>query len=175
MRRTAAAGVAPAAAVLGLFLCFGLVIASFFPFLSVYLAGRGLTPDRIGLLLAAMALIRIVAMPVLGHVADTRIGRRRALQFALFGMAVSAAFASLLDGQTAAWIGAAGIAFAMAAANPNVDAIGLVELGEEGWPITVASEGGRACPTRPPAWASARSSRRSASPSRSRSTPRRPS
>ena len=131
MRRTAAAGVAPAAAVLGLFLCFGLVIASFFPFLSVYLAGRGLTPDRIGLLLAAMALVRILAMPVLGHIADTRIGRRRALQFALFGMAVSAAFASLLDGQTAVWIGALGVAFAMAAANPNVDAIGLVELGEE--------------------------------------------
>jgi PPP family 3-phenylpropionic acid transporter len=29
------------------------------------------------------------------------------------------------------WIGALGVAFAMAAANPNVDAIGLVELGEE--------------------------------------------
>jgi PPP family 3-phenylpropionic acid transporter len=131
MRRTAAAGVRPAAAVLGLFLCFGLVIASFFPFLSVYLAGRGLTADRIGLLLAAMALIRIVAMPVLGHIADTRIGRRRALQFALIGMAVSASFAALLDAQAAVWVGALGVAFAMAGANPNVDAIALVELGEE--------------------------------------------
>jgi MFS transporter, PPP family, 3-phenylpropionic acid transporter len=131
MRRTAAPGITPAAAVLGMFLCFGLVIASFFPFLSVYLADRGLSPDRIGLLLAAMALVRIVAMPVFGHVADTRIGRRRALQLALIGMALSASFAALLDGQTAVWIGALGIALAMAAANPNVDAIALIELGQE--------------------------------------------
>jgi PPP family 3-phenylpropionic acid transporter len=97
----------------------------------VDLAGRGLSADRIGRLLAAMALVRIVAMPVLGHIADTRIGRRRALQFALVGMAAAASFAALVDGQTAVWIGALGVAFAMAAANPNVDAIALVELGEE--------------------------------------------
>ena len=75
MRRSSAAAISPATAVIGLFLTFGLIVASFFPFLSVYFAGRGFDPSEIGLLLSAMALVRIVAMPVWGHVADTRIGK----------------------------------------------------------------------------------------------------
>ena len=129
--RTTAARVTPAAAVLGLFLAFGLIVASFFPFLSVYLAGRGFDPGQIGLLLSAMAAVRIVAMPVWGHVADTRIGRRRALQFGLLGMVVFAVIASLVDSLIGVAFGAAGIALAMAASGPNVDALALVQLGEE--------------------------------------------
>jgi PPP family 3-phenylpropionic acid transporter len=130
MRRPAAAGVSPAAAVIGLFLTLGLVIASFFPFLSVYYAGRGFTPGEIGLLLAAMALVRIVAMPAWGHVADTRIGRRLALQLGLIGMAFFAIVTSVFDAPLAIAAGSVGIAFAMAASGPNVDALALVQLGE---------------------------------------------
>jgi MFS transporter, PPP family, 3-phenylpropionic acid transporter len=131
MRRPAAAGVSPAAAVLGLFLTFGLIVASFFPFLSIYFADRGFDPGQIGLLLGAMAAVRIVAMPIWGHVADTRIGRRRALQLGLVGMVVFAIVASALDSLVGVAFGAVGIALAMAASGPNIDALALVQLGEE--------------------------------------------
>jgi PPP family 3-phenylpropionic acid transporter len=131
MRRTQAAGISPAAAILGLFLIFGVIVASFFPFLSVYLKGRGFAPDEIGFLLGAMAAVRIVAMPVWGHVADTRTGRKRALQLGLVGMVVFAIVASVVDTFVGVAFGAVGIALAMAASGPNVDALALVELGDD--------------------------------------------
>lgn len=131
MRRPTAAAVSPAAAVMGLFLTFGLIVASFFPFLSVYFAGRGFDPDQIGFLLGAMAAVRIVAMPIWGHVADTRIGRRRALQLGLVGMVGFGVVASVLDSLVGVAFGAVGIALAMAASGPNIDALALVQLGEE--------------------------------------------
>jgi MFS transporter, PPP family, 3-phenylpropionic acid transporter len=131
MKRTVAAGVSPEAAVIGLFLTFGLVIASFFPFLSVYYAGRGFTAGEIGILLAAMALVRIVAMPAWGHVADTRTGRRLALQLGLAGMAIFAIVTAAFDSQLAIAAGSLGVAFAMAASGPNVDALALVQLGDD--------------------------------------------
>jgi PPP family 3-phenylpropionic acid transporter len=127
----AAAAISPAAAVLGLFLTFGLIVASFFPFLSIYFAGRGFDPSQIGFLLGAMAAVRIVAMPIWGHVADTRIGRRRALQLGLVGMVLFAIVASALDSLVGVAFGAVGIALAMAASGPNIDALALVQLGEE--------------------------------------------
>ena len=131
MKRTTSAGVSPAAAVLGLFLTFGLIVASFFPFLSIYFAGRGFNPSQIGFLLGAMAAVRIGAMPVWGHVADTRIGRRTALQLGLAGMVLFAIVASVLDSIVGVAFGAVGIALAMAASGPNIDALALVQLGEE--------------------------------------------
>jgi MFS transporter, PPP family, 3-phenylpropionic acid transporter len=131
MGRTAAAGVSPATAVLGLFLLFGLIVASFFPFLSIYLEGRGFEPDEIGFLLGAMALVRIVAMPVWGHVADTRTGRKLALQLGLVGMVLFALVASVLDSFVGVAFGLVGIALAMAASGPNIDALTLVHLGDE--------------------------------------------
>jgi MFS transporter, PPP family, 3-phenylpropionic acid transporter len=131
MRRPAAAGISPATAVLGLFVTFGVVVASFFPFLSIYFAGRGFDPGQIGAILAAMAVVRMLAMPIWGHVADTRIGRRRALQLGLVGMVSFAIVASVLDSLVGVAFGAVGIALAMAASGPNIDALALVELGEE--------------------------------------------
>jgi MFS transporter, PPP family, 3-phenylpropionic acid transporter len=131
MKRSPAAGISPAAAVIGLFVIFGPIIASFFPFLSVYLKGRGFEPDQIGFLLGAMAAIRIVAMPIWGHVADTRIGRKRALQLGLVGMVGFAIAASLLDSFLGVTFAAVGIALAMAASGPNIDALALVQLGDD--------------------------------------------
>jgi PPP family 3-phenylpropionic acid transporter len=131
MRRPTAATISPATAVLGMFLAFGLIVASFFPFLSIYFAGRGFDPGEIGFLLGAMAAVRIVAMPIWGHVADTRIGRRRALQLGLVGMVVFAIVAAVLDSLLGVAFGAVGIALAMAASGPNIDALALVQLGEE--------------------------------------------
>jgi MFS transporter, PPP family, 3-phenylpropionic acid transporter len=131
MRRPTAANISPAAAVLGMFLAFGLIVASFFPFLSIYFADRGFEPSQIGFLLGAMAAVRIVAMPIWGHVADTRIGRKRALQLGLVGMVMFAIVASVLDSLVGVAFGAVGIALAMAASGPNIDALALVQLGEE--------------------------------------------
>jgi PPP family 3-phenylpropionic acid transporter len=131
MRRTVAAGISPATAVLGLFLTFGVVVASFFPFLSIYLSGRGFDAGEIGGILAAMAVVRMISMPIWGHVADTRTGRRRALQLGLLGMVVFAIVASLLDSLLGVAFGAVGVALAMSASGPNIDALALVELGEE--------------------------------------------
>ena len=131
MRRSAAAGVTPAAAILGLFVTFGVVVASFFPFLSIYFDGRGFEPSEIGAILAAMAVVRMIAMPIWGHVADTSTGRRRALQLGLVGMVAFAAVATVLDSFVGVAFGAVGIALAMAASGPNIDALALVELGEE--------------------------------------------
>jgi len=131
MGKGVAAGISPAAAVLGLFLLFGLIVASFFPFLSVYLKDRGFEPEQIGFLLGAMAAVRIVAMPLWGHVADTRTGRKRALQLGLVGMVVFAVVASVLDSFVGVAFGAVGIALAMAASGPNIDALALVQLGDE--------------------------------------------
>ena len=131
MKRTVAAGISPGTAVLGLFLTFGVVVASFFPFLSIYLSGRGFDAGEIGAILAAMAVVRMISMPIWGHVADTRTGRRRALQLGLLGMVVFAIVASLLDSLLGVAFGAVGVALAMSASGPNIDALALVELGEE--------------------------------------------
>ena len=60
----------------GLFLTFGFVIAAFFPFLALYLDGKGLSGSDIGLVIAAMAVARIVLNPLWGHLADATLGRR---------------------------------------------------------------------------------------------------
>ena len=62
----------PDAAVRGLFVPSGFVIAAFFPFLALYLDGKGLSESEIGLVIAAMAVARIVLNPFWGHVSDSR-------------------------------------------------------------------------------------------------------
>src|SRR5712691_927390 len=124
------AEVQPASAVHGLFVTFGLVFAAFFPFFAIYLRARGLRPDEIGLVIAVMALARIVANPIFGHFADTRIGRLAALQIGVVGAALAAVAMNLVDAPGAI----AAAAFFVAGFNstaPNVDAIALVYLGDE--------------------------------------------
>lgn len=122
--------VRPATGVHGLFVALGLVFAAFFPFFAIYLRDRGLRPDQIGLVIAVMALARIIANPIFGHFADTRIGRLAALQIGVLGAALAAAAMNLVGAPAAI----AGAAFLIAGFNstvPNVDAIALVYLGEE--------------------------------------------
>ena len=115
----------------GLFLTFGFVIAAFFPFLALYLDGKGLSESGIGLVIAAMAVARIVSNPLWGHLADATIGRRTALQIGAF---FSAVFAMVLAGTgSVGAIAGAGflLAGAMVATGPNIDAITLEHLGAE--------------------------------------------
>lgn len=123
--------VAPGIAVNGLFVVFGFVIAAFFPFLAVYLDARGLSASQVGLVLAAMALARIVANPVWGHQADTRIGRLVALRLGTVGAGAAALVMNEVEGMVPIAIAAAILAAAMVATGPNIDAITLVHLGDE--------------------------------------------
>ncbi|MGH2538949.1 MAG: MFS transporter [Actinomycetota bacterium] len=115
----------------GLFLTFGFVIAAFFPFLALYLDGKGLSESGIGLIIAAMAVARVISNPLWGHLADATLGRRTSLQI---GASLSAVFALVLAGVgSVEAIAAAGflLAGAMVSTGPNIDAITLEHLGAE--------------------------------------------
>jgi PPP family 3-phenylpropionic acid transporter len=115
----------------GTFLLFGIMIAAFFPFFAIFLKDKGFDPDQIGLVLAAMAIARVITNPVSGHLADSRFGRLRVLQA---GVAFASLMAVALFFATRLWpIAAASFLFAVgsSASGPNVDAIALVQLGEE--------------------------------------------
>lgn len=114
-----------------LFILFGIAIAAFFPFLALFLSDRGLSPQGIGVVIAAMALARMCAGPVWGHVADTSIGRRTTLQIGALGAAF-VAFALFLAHDQATIIGLAFVfAVFSTTTGPNLDAIALEHLGDE--------------------------------------------
>ena len=121
-----------AAAIRGLFLLFGFCVAAFFPFLSLYLEGRhGLTESQIGLVIASMALARVIGNPFWGHFSDTRLGRLTALQIGTAGTAMAAIGMNLADSLAILIVAAVLQALFMVALGPNVDAIALVHLGDE--------------------------------------------
>ena len=123
--------VRPDAAVRGLFLTSGFVVAAFFPFLALYLAGKGLSEGQIGVVIAVMAVARIVLNPIWGHISDSVLGRRTSLQI---GLLLAAGCALLLSAAGSLWsIAAAGflLAGAMVTFGPNIDAITLEHLGAE--------------------------------------------
>lgn len=120
------------AAIRGLFVVFGLAIGAFFPFFSLYLRGRGLRPDEIGLVIAVMAVARLLASPVWGHVGDATIGRVNALRFGMVAVAVAAGFMNVVEGALPIAAVASLLAAMQVAGGPNLDAIALSHLGEEG-------------------------------------------
>ena len=68
------------------------VLGIMLPFWPVWLASRGLDPSEIGLVLALLTAIRIVATPAVAHYAD-RIGERRRV---IVGLAAASAIAFAL-------------------------------------------------------------------------------
>jgi PPP family 3-phenylpropionic acid transporter len=123
--------VRPAVAVQVLFVLFGVTIAAFFPFLALFLSERGLSAGRIGVVIAAMAVARIIANPVWGHVADTTLGRRTTLQIGAFGAAASALALFAVEGYVAILVIGFGFAAFATTTGPNMDAIALRHLGDE--------------------------------------------
>ncbi|HZD16750.1 MAG TPA: MFS transporter, partial [Actinomycetota bacterium] len=122
--------VGPAAAVQVLFILYGFTIAAFFPFLALFLSERGLTAGKIGVVIAVMAVARIVANPLWGHVADTSIGRRATLRVGALGAAAAAIGLFLAEAYGA--VVALGFVFAVfsTTTGPNIDAIALAHLGQ---------------------------------------------
>jgi MFS transporter, PPP family, 3-phenylpropionic acid transporter len=141
-RPTVGTGVRPDVAVHGLFVVFGFIIAAFFPFFAIYLQGRGLSADEIGLVIAVTALARIVGNPIWGHYADTRTGRLTAFQIGTIGAGVAAAAMNLMEGLPAIAITASIVAAFWVATGPNIDSIALVHLGDGRWPTTGGSADG---------------------------------
>jgi MFS transporter, PPP family, 3-phenylpropionic acid transporter len=123
--------VSPIAQVQVLFLFFGFVVAAFFPFISLFLDDRGLSKADIGFVLAAMAVARIGANPVWGHLADTRLGRRRTLQIGCVGAAVAALGLFFANGLVVVTAVACVFAVFQTTTGPNIDAIALTQLGDE--------------------------------------------
>ncbi len=126
-----ARAVRPAVAVQGMFVAFGLVVAAFFPFFALYLDGRGLSKGEIGLVLAIMAVARVLTNPVWGHLSDVTIGRLTALRLGAFGTALTALLLNGVDGLSAIAVVAFANAIFFVSTGPNIDAIALVHLGEE--------------------------------------------
>ncbi|MGZ5352033.1 MAG: MFS transporter [Actinomycetota bacterium] len=131
MRPRSPSDVRPAVAVQVVFILFGVAIAAFFPFLALFLSGRGLSPEQIGVVIAVMALGRICASPVWGHVADTSLGRRTTLQIGALGAAATAVAMFFAGGYAAILV--LGFVFATfsTTTGPNLDAIVLQHLGDE--------------------------------------------
>ena len=113
-----------------LFVLFGVAVASFFPFLALFLADRGLSAGRIGLVIAAMALARIAANPVWGHIADTTLGRRSVLRMGALGSAVTALALFSVGGSAAILIAAGLFAAVSTTTGPNIHAIAVAPLRE---------------------------------------------
>jgi PPP family 3-phenylpropionic acid transporter len=115
-----------------LFVLFGLVIAAFFPYLAPYLRSRGLGPEGIGTVLSLMAVTRIVANPVWGHLADTVLGRRAMLRIGFAGAAAAASLLAVVpDGLLPVAAAAALLGAVATAVGPNLDAIALAHLGQD--------------------------------------------
>ncbi|HEY8019400.1 MAG TPA: MFS transporter [Actinomycetota bacterium] len=116
----------------GLFLFFGFVIASFFPFFSLYLREHhGLSEAEIGTVLLIAGAVRAVANPIWGHVADTRIGRLSALQIGLLGSGLAALWLNAVVGLGMVAVAVAVHSAFMIAQGSNLDAITLEHLGDE--------------------------------------------
>ena len=71
-----------------LFFIAGGALASFYPFLSALLAGRGFSPVEIGAATALTSLAYTIAAPTWGHLGDVVLGRARALRIAAVGATV---------------------------------------------------------------------------------------
>lgn len=123
--------VSPATSLQVLFVLFGIAIAAFFPFFALFLNGRGLSAGQIGVVIATTALARVLCNPVWGHLSDSTLGRRRALQIGTFGSAI-AAFALFFTSSLASILVVVFVFASMSTATgPNVDALALVHLGDD--------------------------------------------
>jgi PPP family 3-phenylpropionic acid transporter len=113
-----------------LFVLGGAATAAILPFFTPLLQGRGLSPDRIGLVLSAMALASVVAAPLWSHEADTRLGTTRAL--VLSTLATAGCALLLIPAGTVGWAIASAAILMAAASAPGTafgDALALAVLG----------------------------------------------
>ena len=115
-----------------LFLIAGAGGSAFIPFFALLLAGRGLTPQSIGLVFAVTSLVGAVTAPLWSHLADTRLGAARVL---IVSSAATALFALALAVSGSAFWAILLVAVLMSMCSspgaPLSDALAVAYLGEE--------------------------------------------
>lgn len=110
----------------------GVEVAAFIPFFPLLLRNRGLSPDRVGLVIATMSLSGLLASTLWGHAADMVLGRLTTLRvvaalaagMALVLNVVGSHLAPILVATTA-------LSACWAAIVPVGDALALHHLGAE--------------------------------------------
>ena len=103
---------------------FGIVGAVFYPFYAVVMTSRGLTPEGLGLLTAASALISAAIGPAWGHLADRVWGRKIALAIGESSSAIGILLFAFGDLPTAV-AGSVLMAVAGSASSGSADALAL--------------------------------------------------
>jgi PPP family 3-phenylpropionic acid transporter len=123
------AWLSPGSSIRGLYVLMGTEVAAFIPFFSLVLRHRGLRPDRIGIVLAAMSISGLLASTLLGHAADVVLGLLTALRATAFLAAGMAALLNVAGSEMALLSAAIGLSVCWAPIVPMSDAITLQHLG----------------------------------------------
>lgn len=114
------------------FLLNGTALGVFYPFISVLLADRGVSPAGIGLVTAASSAAFSIAVPAWGHVADVILGRRRALAVSAMGAAIFVLLAGAPLPLVVASLGFVGFSFFESAWGPLGDALAVNAMTDHG-------------------------------------------
>lgn len=122
----------PAASIRVLFALMGAEVAAFIPFFSLFLRERGLRPDRIGFVLAAMSISGLIASTLLSHAADVVLGRLTALRTTAV-LAAGMALMLNVGGShlTAILLAATALSVCWAPIVPLADTLALQHLGSD--------------------------------------------
>jgi MFS transporter, PPP family, 3-phenylpropionic acid transporter len=115
-----------------LFLLNGAALGVFYPFISVILADRGVSPEGIGVITAATSAAFALAVPVWGHIADVILGRRRALAVSAVGAAVFVLLAGAPVPLVVVTLGLVGFSLFESAWGPLGDALAMNAIVDHG-------------------------------------------
>ena len=115
-----------------LFLLNGAALGVFYPFISVILAGSGVTPEGIGVITAASSAAFSLAVPAWGHIADVILGRRRALAVSAVGAAVFVLLAGAPVPLVVVSLGLVGFSLFESAWGPLGDALAMNAIVDHG-------------------------------------------
>lgn len=105
----------------------------FFPFFGLYLQQElGLNPTRVGLVMATIPWVGLLAQPLWGRLADRRGNRRPLLAFLLTATALLYATLGLFRGFEGALVGTVALACFSTSVVPLAMAVSLASLGRDG-------------------------------------------
>lgn len=105
----------------------------FFPYFSLYLQqDQGLSGSQVGLVMAMLPLVGLVAQPMWGYLADRTGSRRRTLAFVTFGMGATCLLLSFFNGFHAMLVATAGLAVFSTVVLSMATAVSLGAMAEEG-------------------------------------------
>lgn len=105
----------------------------FFPYFSLYLQqDRGLSGSRVGLILAMLPLVGLVAQPMWGYFADRTGSRRKTLAFVTLGMGMCCLLVGSVTGYHQVILATATLAIFSTVVLSMATAVSLAAMAEEG-------------------------------------------